>query len=84
MGCSKITPDALAAIAGLPALNHLHIQWTRITDEGLRAMEESPALRTIVVYDEDYVTRGGIERLQKALPLCVVKWDQGHGERGQR
>jgi hypothetical protein len=83
-GCSQITPDALAPIAGLPALDHLQIQWTRINDEGLRALEGSRTLRTIVVWDEDNITRAGIERLQKALPYCTVKWDQGHGARGQR
>lgn len=65
------TDEALVGVKDLPLLRKLHLFSKRITDGGLRHLEEASQLETVYV-ENTKVTDEGIKRLQKALPKCRI------------
>lgn len=55
----------MAAIAGLPRLEYLDLEATRVGDAALRLLREAKGLRDLVVKNTN-VTDGGIADLREA------------------
>ena len=56
---------------GLAQLEFLDLDHTQVTDAGLEHLEGLTRLRTLVV-GGCYVTRNGAQKLEQALPNCII------------
>jgi len=63
---TAVTDAGLAAVTGMAALTHLHLERTRVTDAGLAALTNLPALEYLNLYGTA-VTDAGLAAL-KLLP----------------
>ena len=68
----KMDDNALKYVAEMPELESLHSYRTKITDQGLAAIEAKAGLREVGFYYTN-VTDGGLESLAKVRGLVVLK-----------
>jgi hypothetical protein len=64
----RATDADLLGLCELRQLRGLNLNRSGVTDEGPRALEAMPGLRTLDLTDCPNVTDGGVARLRKALP----------------
>jgi hypothetical protein len=68
--------DRAAGVVGmLTNLTLLRVAGTRLTDTGLRHLENLPRLKSLEIFDTD-VTAAGVARFSNARPQCEVEWRQ--------
>ncbi len=64
-----VTDKTLAAIARMPALRHLDLTDTKITDAGLRELANTQSLQLIFITNADQITGDGLLQLARAPRL---------------
>jgi hypothetical protein len=68
---TQVTDAGLVYFKGLAQLQLLDIGHTQVTDAGLEHLRGLTRLRTLVVGGR-YVTRNGVQKLEQALPNCII------------
>ena len=77
-GCREVTDDGVRHLARLPALQHLDLSGTSITDAGLSVLASLPQLRTILARLDPRDRRG--RRCPRTLP-CARAGESGRNRR---
>ncbi len=70
-----VTDKVLESLKRLPALKHLSLDATNITDRGAAVLQSIPTLESLDLYHTP-VTRKAYESLQAALPNCRIFFDE--------
>jgi hypothetical protein len=55
-------------------LTHLFLNGTQVTDAGLKFLENMKQLKRLEI-NGTKVTSEGIDKLQRALPNCLIQWE---------
>lgn len=64
-----VTDEGLRHLAGLPHLEHLILNGTRITDAGLSVLRDLPRLVTLELCHQQYVTDEGLQHISRCERL---------------
>ena len=73
--CNLTVTDAgLTHLKGLARLETLYLVRTAVTDEGLQYLSGLRQLKLLHLEGSNKVTPDGAEKLQKALPNCIIRW----------
>ena len=66
--CYPVSDDELKVISGLKKVESLAFHAPTITDEGLRHLEDLPALNKLWMFEASKLTDEGLERLKRGKP----------------
>ncbi|HEX4130988.1 MAG TPA: protein kinase [Pirellulales bacterium] len=75
LGGCPLKADDLADLSRHTELVELHLDYSKITDAGLRHLEPLTALTTLTLTGTQ-VSAAGVAKLQKALPKCKIEWGE--------
>lgn len=70
-GCTSLTDAAMNTVAKLTDIRKLKLKGTNIGDDGLAHLASCKQLRELNL-EQTQVSRDGIDKLQAALPDCVI------------
>ena len=80
---TAVTDAGLAHLEKLTTLTEIFLTHTKVSDQGLTHLAKLPKLKSLYIR-ETKVTAAGVAALKKALPGCLVQWDDPSHPTGEK